>query len=229
MRQLTEQEINLLQKAEIGKETPKTPEQIEAIYRTGTNILVSASAGSGKTFVMTERIINLILNGVSVKNLFISTFTNKAAAELKLRLDKKIRETRANENSFEKKQLLTIALQELSTADIGTMDSFTLKFLKENFYLKNLDPTFRLLVDSTEQEVIKRDIFDQLVERSLEGTGILSKERFTKVINNFSTDRKIDAFYQALNKINTFADSLENPIVWLKNNFLNVFSNFKNF
>ena len=64
MRQLTEQEINLLQKAEIGKETPKTPEQIEAIYRTGTNILVSASAGSGKTFVMTERIINLILNGI---------------------------------------------------------------------------------------------------------------------------------------------------------------------
>ena len=229
MRQLTEQEINLLQKAEIGKETPKTPEQIEAIYRTGTNILVSASAGSGKTFVMTERIINLILNGVSVKNLFISTFTNKAAAELKLRLDKKIRETRANENSFEKKQLLTIALQELSTADIGTMDSFTLKFLKENFYLKNLDPTFRLLVDSTEQEVIKRDIFDQLVERSLEGTGILSKERFTKVINNFSTDRKIDAFYQALNKINTFADSLENPIDWLENDFLNGFSNFKNF
>ena len=48
MRQLTEQEIDLLQKAEIGKETPKTPEQIEAIYRTGTNILVSASAGSGK-------------------------------------------------------------------------------------------------------------------------------------------------------------------------------------
>ena len=91
MRQLTEQEIDLLQKAEIGKETPKTPEQIEAIYRTGTNILVSASAGSGKTFVMTERIINLILNGVSVKNLFISTFTNKAAAELKLRLDKKIK------------------------------------------------------------------------------------------------------------------------------------------
>ena len=114
---------------------------------------------------------------------------------------------------------MTIALQELSTADIGTMDSFTLKFLKENFYLKNLDPTFRLLVDSTEQEVIKRDIFDQLVERSLEGTGILSKERFTKVINNFSTDRKIDAFYQALNKINTFADSLENPIDWLENDF----------
>ena len=229
MQQLSDQEIDLLQQAEIGKEMPKTPEQIEAIYRTGTNILVSASAGSGKTFVMTERIINLILNGVSLKNLFISTFTNKAAAELKLRLDKKIRETRAHERSFEEIHLLTTALQDLSTADIGTMDSFTLKFLKENFYLKNLDPTFRLLVDSTEQEVIKRDIFDQLVEEHLGDQGIISQERFIQVMNNFSSDRKIDAFYSVLNKINTFADSLENPIDWLENDFLNGFSTYQSF
>ena len=229
MQQLSDQEIDLLQQAEIGKEMPKTPEQIEAIYRTGTNILVSASAGSGKTFVMTERIINLILNGVSLKNLFISTFTNKAAAELKLRLDKKIRETRAHERSFEEIHLLTAALQDLSTADIGTMDSFTLKFLKENFYLKNLDPTFRLLVDSTEQEVIKRDIFDQLVEEHLADQGIISQERFIQVMNNFSNDRKIDAFYSVLNKINTFADSLENPIDWLENDFLNGFSTYQSF
>ena len=229
MQQLSDQEIDLLQQAEIGKEMPKTPEQIEAIYRTGTNILVSASAGSGKTFVMTERIINLILNGVSLKNLFISTFTNKAAAELKLRLDKKIRETRAHERSFEEIHLLTAALQDLSTADIGTMDSFTLKFLKENFYLKNLDPTFRLLVDSTEQEVIKRDIFDQLVEEHLADQGIISQERFIQVMNNFSSDRKIDAFYSVLNKINTIADSLENPIDWLENDFLNGFSTYQSF
>ena len=229
MQQLSDQEIDLLQQAEIGKEMPKTPEQIEAIYRTGTNILVSASAGSGKTFVMTERIINLILNGVSLKNLFISTFTNKAAAELKLRLDKKIRETRAHERSFEEIHLLTAALQDLSTADIGTMDSFTLKFLKENFYLKNLDPTFRLLVDSTEQEVIKRDIFDQLVEEHLADQGIISQQRFIQVMNNFSNDRKIDAFYWVLNKINTFADSLENPIDWLENDFLNGFSTYQSF
>ncbi|GHU35835.1 ATP-dependent helicase/nuclease subunit A [Bacilli bacterium] len=229
MRQLTDQEIALLQKSEIGKEMPKTPEQIEAIYRTGTNILVSASAGSGKTFVMTERIINLILNGVSVKNLFISTFTNKAAAELKQRLDKKIRATRANETSFDKIQLLTTALQDLSTADIGTMDSFTLKFLKENFYFKNLDPTFRLLVDNTEQEIIKREIFEQLVEEHLSDQGVISQDRFTQVMNNFSTDRKIDAFYLVLNQINTFADSLENPIDWLENDFLNGFSTYQKF
>ena len=61
MDHLTEQNISALQENESGKDMPKTPEQIEAIYRTGTNILVSASAGSGKTFVMTERILYYIL------------------------------------------------------------------------------------------------------------------------------------------------------------------------
>lgn len=229
MQHLTDQEISDLQLAEIGKELPKTPEQIEAIYRTGTNILVSASAGSGKTFVMTERIIYLILNGVSLKNLFISTFTNKAAAELKQRLDKKIRERRAQTISSNQMRLLTTALQDLSTADIGTMDSFTLKFLKENFYFKNLDPTFRLLVDATEQDIIKKDLFEKLVESSLTGQGVIDKERFTRVMNNFSSDRKIDAFYQVLNQIITFADSLEQPVDWLKNDFLNGFDTYQKY
>ncbi|MDR1606662.1 MAG: helicase-exonuclease AddAB subunit AddA [Streptococcaceae bacterium] len=229
MNHLTDQEIALLQAAEVDKKMPKTPEQIEGIYRTGSNILVSASAGSGKTFVMTERILNMILNGVAIKNLFISTFTNKAAAELKTRLDKKIRAARHQEKDFSKIHLLTKALQDLSTADIGTMDSFTLKFLKENFYFKNLDPTFRLLVDKNEQDVIKREIFDNLVERSLAGEGIIEQDRFIKVMNNFSSDRKIDAFYTVLDKINTFADGLENPIHWLKHDFLNGFSNYKTY
>lgn len=229
MNHLTDLEIKALQDKESDKTMPKTPEQIEAIYRTGKNILVSASAGSGKTFVMTERIINLILNGISVKNLFVSTFTNKAATELKTRLDKKIRETRHRIADHDKRHLLTTALQELQYADIGTMDSFTLKFLKEHFYLKNLDPSFRLLVDKTEQDVIKQGIFDQLVEDFLAGNGVISKDRFVKVMENFSTDRKITPFYGVLDKINTFADSLENPLNWLQEEFMTGFSMYKKF
>lgn len=68
----------------------RTPEQIEAIYSHGQNMLVSASAGSGKTFVMVERIIDMIERGVAIDQLFISTFTVKAATELKERLEKKL-------------------------------------------------------------------------------------------------------------------------------------------
>ena len=89
---LTAEAISSLQQkeAQSSKAQKRTPEQIEAIYSYGNNILVSASAGSGKTFVMVERIIDKILRGITVDQLFISTFTVKAAGELKERLEKKI-------------------------------------------------------------------------------------------------------------------------------------------
>ncbi|KER07851.1 uvrD/REP helicase family protein [Streptococcus mitis] len=88
---LTEEEIQKLQEVEANssKEQKKTAEQIEAIYTSGQNILVSASAGSGKTFVMAERILDQLARGIEISQLFISTFTVKAATELKERLEKK--------------------------------------------------------------------------------------------------------------------------------------------
>lgn len=72
-----------------SKAQKRTPEQIEAIYSYGNNILVSASAGSWENFrYIAERIIDKILRGITVDRLFISTFTVKAAGELKERLRK---------------------------------------------------------------------------------------------------------------------------------------------
>ena len=124
---LTADQISALQEKELAsdKKQKRTAEQIEAIYANGTNILVSASAGSGKTFVMVERIIDQILRGVSVNQLFISTFTVKAAGELKERLEKKIRQAQDKTADPEVKQFLTQQLVDLQTADIGTMDAFT--------------------------------------------------------------------------------------------------------
>lgn len=80
--------------AQSSQAQKRTPEQIEAIYTSGQNILVSASAGSGKTFVMVERILDKILRGVSVDRLFISTFTVKAATELRERIENCMRKLR---------------------------------------------------------------------------------------------------------------------------------------
>ena len=106
---LTDQEIASLQiqEAQSDKKQKRTPEQIEAIYTSGTNILVSASAGSGKTFVMIERIMDKILRGVTIDQLFISTFTVKAAGELKERLEKKITEQLRLTNDTALKQFLS--------------------------------------------------------------------------------------------------------------------------
>ena len=77
MKFLSQEEISELQIAEAqsNKKTKRTPEQIQAIYSSGQNILVSASAGSGKTFVMAERILDQLARGVEIRQLFISTFT----------------------------------------------------------------------------------------------------------------------------------------------------------
>ena len=81
MKFLSQEEIENLQIAEANsdKKPKKTAEQIQAIYSSGQNILVSASAGSGKTFVMAERILDQLARGVEIRQLFISTFTVKAA------------------------------------------------------------------------------------------------------------------------------------------------------
>ena len=73
---LTEEEIQKLQEAEAtsSKEQKKTAEQIEAIYTAGQNILVSASAGSGKTFVMAERILDQLARGGNQSTLYLNLY-----------------------------------------------------------------------------------------------------------------------------------------------------------
>ena len=118
---LTEEEIQKLQEVEANssKEQKKTAEQIEAIYTSGQNILVSASAGSGKTFVMAERILDQLARGVEISQLFISTFTVKAATELKERLEKKISQQIQETDDVELKHHLGQArfLEKLDPAD----------------------------------------------------------------------------------------------------------------
>ncbi len=143
---LSEEEIQKLQEAEANssKEQKKTAEQIEAIYTSGQNILVSASAGSGKTFVMVERILDQLARGVEISQLFISTFTVKAATELKERLEKKISKKIQETDDVDLKQHLGRQLADLPNAAIGTMDSFTQKFLGKHGYLLDIAPNFRI-------------------------------------------------------------------------------------
>ena len=95
-----------------------TPRQREAVLAKGKNILVSASAGSGKTHVMIERIINLIINeGIGVENILAVTYTNLAASEMKQKLVKAVIE-QINKGKDVERMKQTLA--EIPTADIST-------------------------------------------------------------------------------------------------------------
>ena len=220
---LTEEEIQKLQVAEASssKEQKKTAEQIEAIYTSGQNILVSASAGSGKTFVMAERILDQLARGVEISQLFISTFTVKAATELKERLEKKISQQIQETDDVDLKQHLGRQLADLPNAAIGTMDSFTQKFLGKHGYLIDIAPNFRILQNESEQLILKNEVFHQVFEEHYQGE---NKEKFSRLVKNFAGRGKDErGLRQQVYKIYDFLQSTSNPQKWLSESFLKGF------
>ena len=220
---LTEEEIQKLQVAEASssKEQKKTAEQIEAIYTSGQNILVSASAGSGKTFVMAERILDQLERGVEISQLFISTFTVKAATELKERLEKKISQQIQETDDVDLKQHLGRQLADLPNAAIGTMDSFTQKFLGKHGYLIDIAPNFRILQNESEQLILKNEVFHQVFEDHYQGE---NKENFSRLVKNFAGRGKDErGLRQQVYKIYDFLQSTSSPQKWLSESFLKGF------
>ena len=220
---LTEEEIQKLQEAEASssKEQKKTAEQIEAIYTAGQNILVSASAGSGKTFVMAERILDQLTRGVEISQLFISTFTVKAATELKERLEKKISQQIQETDDVDLKQHLGRQLADLPNAAIGTMDSFTQKFLGKHGYLIDIAPNFRILQNESEQLLLKNEVFRQVFEDHYQSE---NKEKFSRLVKNFAGRGKDErGLRQQVYKIYDFLQSTSSPQKWLNESFLKGF------
>ena len=223
MKFLSQEEIKELQIAEAqsNKNPKKTAEQIQAIYSSGQNILVSASAGSGKTFVMAERILDQLARGVEIRQLFISTFTVKAATELKERLEKKISQQIQETQDLELKKHLGRQLADLPNAAIGTMDSFTQKFLTKHGYLLDLSPNFRILQNESEQLLLKNEVFRQVFESHYQGKG---QGKFSQLVKNFA-GRSKDArgLRKQVYMIYDFLQSTSNPQAWLEDSFLKGF------
>ena len=220
---LTEAEIEKLkqQESESDDSIKKSKEQIEAIYTSGQNILVSASAGSGKTFVMTERILDQLSRGIDISQLFISTFTVKAANELKERLEKNISQKLQETTDLPLKQHLARQLADLPNAAIGTMDSFTQKFLLEHGYLIDIAPNFHILENDRDQLLLKNEVFHDVFDRYYKDQ---QTKDFYKLVRNFAGNRKDESnFKNQVYKIYDFLQSTSNPQKWLKENFLKGF------
>jgi len=133
-----------------------TKEQEQAISMSGSNIIVSAGAGSGKTAVLTTRVLNKISNGVHVDELLILTFTNAAAGEMKERIKKKIKEEHFDEE-----------LERLDQAYITTFDSFALSCVKKYHYLLNIPKEIGItdasIIDLQKKRIL-HEVFDELYD-----------------------------------------------------------------
>ena len=124
---------------------PWTKDQEKAIFESGQNIIVSAGAGSGKTAVLSERILEKIKKGVKVDSLLVLTFTEAAAFEMKSRIKKKVKECPSTSH----------LANEVDSAYITTFDSYALSIVKKYHYLLGIDKNI-FIIDNSIIELFKR-------------------------------------------------------------------------
>ena len=186
-----------------------TKEQLQAIKEKGSNILVAAAAGSGKTAVLVERIIEKIINDkIDIDKLLVVTFTNAAAAEMRERvleaIYQKLDETPENEHL--QKQITL-----LNKASICTIDSFCLDVVRNHFYeLENISPNFRI-ADTTEIELLKQEVLEDMFEEKYEN----QDEDFADLINTYTSYRDDTPLKDLILKIYTYIQSNPFPNEWL--------------
>jgi len=133
-----------------------TEEQQEAISKEGSNIIVSAGAGSGKTAVLSERVLRKVSEGVDIRNILILTFTNEAAGEMKNRIRKKLEEAGLKEQ-----------LEYIDAAYITTFDAYALGIVKKYHYLLNISRNVSIIDSSIinlEKDRVLEEIFLELYE-----------------------------------------------------------------
>ena len=140
-----------------------TTQQVQAIDANNNTILVSAAAGSGKTAVLVERIVQLIRGGFHLDRMLIVTFTKAAAAEMRQRLNKRLsREATADPDTF------GAALDELESTEISTIHAFCQKVLRNNFQAVGIDPMVRPCDDQMKKVLFEAawlEAFNELLEK----------------------------------------------------------------
>ena len=185
-----------------------TEEQESAINEEGQNIIVSAGAGSGKTAVLSERVIRKLKQGINIKNLLILTFTNAAAGEMKDRIRKKIK----------KEENLKEQLDYLDEAYITTFDSFALSLIKKYNYIlnipKNIKPIDSLIITIKKREILENILEDLYKEKN---------PKFINLINNFCT-KNDDEIAKSIIKIYDELDKKTNKKEYL-NTYLSTYYN----
>ena len=198
-----------------------TEEQSRAITLRNKNILVAAAAGSGKTAVLVERIKRLVLEDrCPVDRMLIVTFTNAAAAEMKEKIYRAIREAieeladSAEPFSPEAGDTLTFLKKQLhgiSQAQISTFHAFALEIIRKYFYVIQGEPNFRIC-DDTQRALLRGEAMDQLLEEYFEE----GEEDFLDFLKSYSGDRNENRFRDMIDQVYDTIQSLPEPYLWLE-------------
>ena len=175
-----------------------TEDQKKAIETLDKSVLVSAAAGSGKTSVLIERIIRIILEGrANVDEMLVVTFTNAAASEMKLRLAAAIRKRMAEHP--EDVPRMKDQLARLYKAYISTIDSFALRVIKEFFHMTDMEPSFGV-ADEVQCELLRREAIGELFEEGFGNDSLIEGGSFRSFLRLYSDERSDDNFMDGMLK-----------------------------
>ncbi len=191
-----------------------TSNQQQAIVAKGHNILVSASAGSGKTAVLTQRVIHQIFEEkVNIDELLIVTFTEAAALEMKRRIETTFKEKMAgNQTTPAEKKHFKEQLRRLPLAHISTLHAFCKKVIQRYGYLlEDFDPQFQLLTDATETRLLLEEIWEDYKESHYD------KEDFIFLSDALSGTRNDEELTEFIFTILNYARSTPDPLGYLNN------------
>ncbi len=189
-----------------------TSDQEKAIYSTGGTVLISAAAGSGKTSVLVERVINRITdknNPTDIDKLLIVTFTNSAAQEMNGRISESLSELikkYPEDLNLQRQQML------LKQASIGTIHSFCNSILKENFYKSGISPNFRI---ARESEIVL--LRQKSMENTLEHFYNESENEFVGLLDIFANEKSSEKFSSVVELVYNFTESIPFPKIWFEN------------
>lgn len=187
-----------------------TDDQWRAITAEGSDVLVAAAAGSGKTAVLVERIIRKICARTDVDRLLVATFTKAAAAEMKERIGLALeKELERQPDSEHLRRQLAL----LNRASITTLHSFCLDVIRRYYSLIGLDPGFRI-ANETESELLRIDVLDELFEERYEGAG--DDGAFLRLADRFGGEKGDEPLYRLVQQLYDFAQSHPWPEYWLK-------------
>lgn len=187
-----------------------TKDQQKVIDLRDRNILVSAAAGSGKTAVLTERIVALLTDEAQktdIDRLLIVTFTNAAAAEMRERIRLKITECLEEEPENEHLQRQAALIH---NAQITTIDSFCLFVIRNNFNDIGLDPGFRI-ADEGELRLLKQDVMEELLEEEFAA----ADKDFLYCVECCGSGNSESILEENIIKLYEFSMSYPFPEVWI--------------
>mgnify|MGYP000329918913 CR=1 FL=1 len=187
-----------------------TEAQKEAITQKGCNLLVSAAAGSGKTAVLVERIIRLLIEDmVDIDKLLIVTFTNAAAGEMRERILLALMDEIEKNPQNEEKLKRQISL--LNKSHITTVHSFCINVVRRHFHLIDIDPAFKI-GDSTELQIIIQEVLEELLENEYE----IGHEDFIRLVESYGGNKNDVNLENLILKIYSFIQSKPYPEKWLE-------------